>query len=143
MILVDANLLVYAGISSSVHHERARAWLDGQLNGTTAVGLPWVSLLAFLRLVTNPRIYRRPHSMEGAWGQVLAWLSCESVWIPNPGERHAALLGDILRSGAVYADRVPDAHLATLALEHGLVLCSADTGFARFPGLRWSNPLSQ
>lgn len=142
MILIDANVLVYAHVTAFAQHDRARAWLDGQLNGATPVGLPWASLLAFLRLVTNPRVFERPEPMGDAWRQVLAWLGCETVWIPQPRERHAALLGELLAIPGSHANLVPDAHLATLALEHGLVLCSTDSDFSRYPALRWLNPLT-
>lgn len=142
MILVDANLLVYAHVRGQPHHERARDWLDEQINAAAPVGLPWPSLLAFLRLVTNPRVFERPERMADAWGQVRAWLECESVWIPQPGERHAELLGELLAHPGVEANLVPDAHLAALAIEHGLVLCSTDGDFARFAGLRWRNPVA-
>ena len=142
MILVDANLLVYAHANSFAQHERAREWLDGQLNGTASVGLPWASLLAFLRLVTNPRVFERPEPMLKAWRQVISWMDCETVWIPQPTERHSDLLGELLAVTGVHANLVPDAHLAALAIEHGLMLCSADTDFGRFPSLRWQNPLA-
>lgn len=142
MILVDANVLVYAHVSSFPQHDRARDWLDQQLNGAAPVGLPWASLLAFLRLVTNPRVFERPEPITDAWRQVLAWLDCETVWIPQPAERHAGLLGQLLAMPGVQANLVPDAHLAALAIEHGLILCSMDSDFARFPGLHWLNPLS-
>jgi len=142
VILVDANLLLYAHVSGFAQHEAAREWLDEQLNGTAPVGLPWPSLLAFLRLVTNPRVFEQPEQTADAWSQVSAWLACEPVWTPNPGERHAELLGEILSQPGIHANRVPDAHLAALAIEHGLTLCSVDGGFARFRNLRWMNPLS-
>jgi toxin-antitoxin system PIN domain toxin len=142
MILVDANILVYAHVSSLSQHERTRDWLDQQLNGTAAVGLPWASLLAFLRLVTNPRVFERAEPIADAWRQVLEWLDCGTVWIPQPAERHVELLGQLLALPGVNANLVPDAHLAALAMEHGLVLCSTDGDFGRFPRLRWTNPLS-
>lgn len=142
MILVDANLLVYAHVQSFAEHERARAWLDGQLNGSAPVGLPWPALLAFLRIVTNPRIFERPASMQSAWLQAFEWLGCEAVWIPQPGDRHAALLADLLALPGIQANLVPDAHLAALSIEHGLELCSTDGDFARFPSLRWRNPIA-
>ncbi len=123
-------------------HERARLWLDGRLNGTARVGLPWPSLLAFLRLVTNPRIFERPASTRAAWQQVQNWLDCEAAWIPEPTDRHREVLGGLLTGAAVRANLVPDAHLAALAVEHGLVLASTDGDFARFPGLRFENPLA-
>jgi toxin-antitoxin system PIN domain toxin len=142
VILIDANVLIYAHVRSFAQHEPARDWLDRQLNGATPVGLPWESLLAFLRLVTNPRVFERPEPIAGAWRQVVAWLDCETVWIPQPTERHAEVLGQLLATAGVHANLVPDAHLAALAIEHGLVLYSTDGDFARFPGLRWLNPLA-
>ena len=141
MILVDANLLVYAYVASLPQHSRAREWLDEQLNGAAMVGLPWPSLLAFLRLVTNPRVFDRPAATLQAWAQVEAWLGCQTVWIPQPGERHRELLGELLALPGIQANLVPDAHLAVLAIEHGLTLCSTDADFARFPRLKWSDPL--
>lgn len=141
MILVDASLLVYAHVKSGPFHEPARAWLDGRLNEAPRLGIPWHSLLAFLRLVTNPRIYSKPATMEQAWRVVRAWLEAPPVWIPEPTERHPEILGRMLRGGTSSSDHVPDAHLAALAIEHGLVLQSADRGFARFPDLRFENPL--
>jgi uncharacterized protein len=142
VILIDANLLVYAHVVSFAQHQRAREWLDAQLSGSAPVGLPWASLLAFLRLVTNARVFERPEPIGDAWRQVLAWLDCETAWIPQPTERHAELLGELLAIAGVQANLVPDAHLAALAMEHGLMLCSADSDFARFPSLRWLNPLA-
>lgn len=141
MIPVDANVLVYAHSRSFPQHESARAWLDGRLNGSAPVGLPWPSLLAFVRVMCNPRVLDRPRSPVQAWDQVGAWLDCPSVWIPLPTERHRETLGDLLRVAVPRGNLISDAHLAALALEHGLALCSTDGDFARFPGLRWGNPL--
>jgi predicted nucleic acid-binding protein len=80
--------------------------------------------------------------MAAAWGQVSTWLAAETVWTPEPTERHAAVLGDLLAQAGVHGNLVPDAHLAALAIEHGLTLCSTDGDFARFPGLAWLDPLS-
>ncbi|MBI4203957.1 MAG: type II toxin-antitoxin system VapC family toxin [Betaproteobacteria bacterium] len=140
-MLVDANVLIYASVDSFSQHERARRWLDERLNGAAPVGLPWASLLGFLRVTTNPRVFERPMVVSDAWRQVLAWLGCEPAWIPQPTERHAEILGDLLASPGVHANLVPDAHLAAIAIEHGLILCSTDGDFGRFAGLRWENPL--
>lgn len=142
MILVDANLLIYAHVSSFAQHEAARDWLDAQLSGPAPVGLSWTSVTAFLRIVTNPRVFERPEPMEDAWRQVQAWLACDCAWTPLPTERHAEFLGPLLAQPGVHANLVPDAHLAALAVEHGLTLCSTDGDFARFPGVRWLNPLA-
>lgn len=141
MILVDANLLIYARVRSFAQHARARSWLDSQLSGNGPVGVPWPSVLAFLRIVTNPRIFERPEAMTDAWRQVNAWLGVDVVWIPQPTERHPDVLASLLTTAGVQANLVPDAHLAALAIEHGLILCSTDADFARFPDLRWQNPL--
>ena len=122
-------------------HELAKNWLEDQLWGSTSVAMPWPSLLAFLRLVTNPRIYARPQTLERAWKQVNDWLSCEPVWIPSPTQEHVTLLERMLAAVPAGHNWVPDAHLAALAVEHGLKLCTLDRGFARFPTLRWFNPL--
>jgi len=142
VILVDANLLIYAHVGSFPQHERARAWLDAQLSASAPVGLPWPSLLGFLRIVTNSRAFERPESMAEAWRQVGAWLEADVVWTPQPTERHREVLGSLFSSASVQANLVPDAHLAALAIEHGLLLCSTDGDFARFPGVRWQNPLA-
>ena len=142
MILVDANILIYAHVRSFAQHRIARDWLDQQLNGSTRVGLPWASLLAFLRLVTNPRVFEYPEPMSDAWQQVYAWLGCEPAWVPQPTERHAELLGAFLALPGVHGNLVPDAHIAALAVEHGLTLCSTDGDFARFQGLRRVNPIT-
>ena len=142
MILVDANILIYAHVSTFGQHDAARDWLDGKLNGTANVGLPWPSVLAFLRLVTNPRVVRRAIPMADAWRQVRDWLACDPVWIPPPTERHEEVVGQLLALPGMHGNLVPDAHLAALAIEHGLRLCSADGDFARFPGLNWHNPIA-
>jgi len=142
VILVDANLLIYARMAGMPQHERARRWLDGRLGETPRVGLPWSSLLAFVRLTTNPRIFERPQATSGAWTQVCEWLEQPPVWIPAPTASHHEILGRLLRQIGERPNLVMDAHLAALALEHGLVLCSVDRDFDRFDGLRWSNPLA-
>jgi toxin-antitoxin system PIN domain toxin len=142
MILLDANLLIYAHVRSFPQHVRARDWLDAQLSGNGPVGLPWPSLVAFLRIVTNPRVFERPEPIAEAWRQVAAWLEAEVGWLPQPTERHRDVLGTLLTAAGVHANLVPDAHLAALAIEHGLLLCSTDGDFGRFTDLRWQNPLS-
>jgi toxin-antitoxin system PIN domain toxin len=142
VIVVDANLLIYAHVASFTQHETARQWLDEQINGSSRVGMPWPCLLGFIRIVTNPRVFERPETGPNAWKQVAAWLACDSIWIPRPTERHADILGDLIINLGIAANLVPDAHLAALAIEHGLTLYSTDSDFTRFPKLRFLNPLS-
>jgi toxin-antitoxin system PIN domain toxin len=140
VIAVDANVLIYA-TTGCPEQERALPWLDEKLNGHDRVGLPWLSLLAFIRVVTNRRLYEIPMSMGEAWEQVEAWLALPIVWIPTPTDRHRSYLKQTLQATAARPQLVSDAHLAALAMEHGLTLYSADGDFGRFPGLKWVNPL--
>jgi len=142
LILVDANLLSYAVNAAAPQHAATRRWLDGRINSSASVGLPWASLLAFLRLITNSRVFQQPLSMADAWKQVDAWLHSGSAWVPTPTDRHGAILARLLAAPGVHGNLVPDAHLAALAIEHGLELNSTDGDFARFTGLRWRNPIA-
>lgn len=141
-MLVDANLLLFARDAESPFHQAAHRWLTGQLNGPTRVGLPWESLTAFVRIGTHPRAYDHPLSPDDAWGQVRAWLAAEPAWVPTPTDRHAEILDQLVSRHQPRGNLVMDAHLAALAIEHGLELYSADSDFARFPEVRWRNPLT-
>jgi toxin-antitoxin system PIN domain toxin len=141
VILVDVNLLLYATFEHAIQHRATRDWLAEQLGGSTRVGLPWASLLGFLRIATSTRIVKRPLTMVAAWQQVSEWLACEPAWIPQPTERHAEVLGSLLSQPGIHSNLVPDVHLAALAIEHGLTLCSTDGDFGRFRELKWHNPL--
>ena len=140
MILVDANLLIYSRSTSFLQHGPSRAWLDARLNAGGRVGLPWESLLAFVRVLSSLRVVEKPESVEALWRQVESWLELDVVWVPGATDNHAVILSQFLpyvtRPGLVH-----DAHLAALAVSHGLTLMSTDGDFARFPGLRWENPL--
>ncbi len=142
MILTDANLLLYTKFSDLPRHAPARAWLEERLSSRVRLEIPWASAVAFLRLATNPRLFGRPLAPPGAWAQVAEWLGHPRVWIPQPKDEHAAILGGLLEATRASANLVPDAHLAAIAIEHGLTLAGADSDFARFPGLEWTNPLA-
>jgi uncharacterized protein len=140
-MLLDANLLLYAVHKRAARHEAAVAWLTEQLNGPRRVGLPWQSLSAFLRISTHPRAFAQPLTPTVAWERITEWLAAPAAWIPAPGPNHAQLLGGLIARYEVRGNLVPDAQLAALALEHGLLVCSADTDFARFTDVRWENPV--
>ena len=140
MIAVDANILVYAYDASFEQHEVSRDWLEHVLAGSARVGLPWTSSLAFVRLVTNPRVFTRPASMDSAWGQVRSWMQARPAWVPVPSDDHATHLERCLTTKGLRANDVPDAHLAALAIEHGLRLATTDAGFRRFDGLESFDP---
>lgn len=141
-MLVDANLLLYAVDAGSRHHGVASAWLEEVLNGDRRVGIPWQSLGAFLRISTHPRIATSPLTAAQAWSFVQDWLDAPVSWVPPATERTAAVLRSLVERHHVTGNLVTDAQLAALAIEHGLVVCSTDTDFARFDELRWENPLA-
>ena len=141
MILVDANMLLYAEDSLSPRHREARVWWDHQLSGTDPVCLCWTVVSAFIRISTNPRAFKRPLSLEQALARVRSWLDQPCVRIIQPTERHWDVFQRMLKGGQAVANLVTDAHLAALALEHGCELVSTDADFARFPALTWKNPL--
>lgn len=140
-MIVDANLLLYAVDDASPHHGVASAWLTSALNGEERVGLPWQTLGAFVRIITHPRIAASPLSPSRAAGHVSRWLAAEPSWIPAPGESTARTFVGMVERYGVSGNLVPDAMLAALAVEHGQVIYSADSDFARFPEITWRNPL--
>jgi toxin-antitoxin system PIN domain toxin len=142
VILVDANLLLYAEDSLSEHHERARNWWDKQLSGSDAVALCWPVVTAFIRIGTNARLHKRPLTLKEAVECVQSWIDQPCVRIIQASEQHWALFQKMLRVGNATANLVSDARLAALAVEHNCVLHSTDTDFARFRGLKWKNPIA-
>jgi toxin-antitoxin system PIN domain toxin len=142
VILVDANLLIYAVNEDAPLHRRAKGWLESALSGPETVGLPWTVLLAFLRVSTRPALFREPLSAEVAFDLIADWLDQPIATIVHPGPRHLPILRGLLLPLGVGGNLTSDAHLAALAIEHGAELCSSDGDFARFPGLKWRNPLA-
>jgi len=142
LILVDANILLYAEDSLQPCHQKAHAWWDGQLSGTGIVCLCWTVLSAFIRIGTNPRVFEYPLSLEQALARVQSWLDQPCTRVIRPTERHWTVFKQVLTDGQAVANLVTDAHLAALAIEHGCELASTDSDFARFPKLKWRNPLA-
>jgi toxin-antitoxin system PIN domain toxin len=141
MIIVDANLPLYAEDSLSPHHAAAREWWDDMLSGAEPVALCWPVLTAFLRISTNPRLHNRPLTSDEAMDRVQSWIEQPCVRIVQPTEEHWPLFQRMIRDGRAAASLVSDAHLAALAIEHNCELQSTDSDFARFPGLKWRNPI--
>jgi len=139
--LPDVNLLIYAVDESSRHHARARPWLEQALSGTEEVGFAWLALLGFIRISTNPAAFGNALSPARAFEFVESWLDAPVAIVAHPTERHASHLRDLLEPLGTAGNLTSDAHLAALAIEHGAELCSHDGDFARFPGLRWRDPL--
>ena len=143
MILVDANLLLYAYHPRAEQHVASRSWLEGVLSGSELVRFAWLSVWAFLRISTNPHVFDQPLSIAEAAGAVSSWLLQPSAGILEPGERHWSILTEVLKKSQVKGPRVTDAALAALAIEHGATLHSTDHGFSRYEGLKWENPLAR
>lgn len=141
-MLVDANLLLYSVDSSSPFHHRATTWIEQTLNGDRRVGIPWQSLAAFVRIATHPRASENPLTPREAWAIVERWVRARAVWVPQPGLRHAEVLGRLIVEHDLRGALVSDAVLAALCVEHGLTMVSADSDFARFTEIRWINPLT-
>jgi toxin-antitoxin system PIN domain toxin len=141
MILPDVSILVNAYNSDSPHFEAARAWWEDTLTRPRPVGLPWVSVLGFVRITTYSRILDRPLRPADAVRLVRTWLNMPDVQILTPGEMHAEIFFRLIEHVGTAGDLTTDAHLAALAIEYQAELASTDTDFARFPGLRWFNPV--
>lgn len=141
MILLDANVLIYAVDADSPHHAVARRWVERTLSSETEVGLAWVVILAFIRITTHPAVMRRPLAAEVALAYVDGWLAQPYVRTVVPGESHWPILRALLEATGSAGNLTSDAHLAALALEHNAAVCSTDNDFKRFPGVRHINPL--
>ena len=141
MKVLDLNILLYAINRDSPRHADAKAWLESAISGEETIGIPWVVILGFLRLTTSRQVFQRPLSTDEACGIVEGWLAQDSVIALNPGDEHWPTLHRLMREAGSAGNLTTDAHLASLAIENGAALCSTDADFARFPHLRWVNPL--
>ena len=141
MIVIDANLLIYSYDRDSAHHKKSRFWLEEVLSGVEAVGLPWQSVSAFLRVITNRRLSGMRVSLQQAVQVVDEWLQQPNVQILVPADEHWSVLRQMILEGQASGPLVSDAEIAAITIEHGAVLHTADRDFARVPGLRWKNPL--
>lgn len=143
MTLVDTNLLLYATFEDAPEHAAARGWLEAELSDADgAVELCWPVVYAFVRLVTSPRVFgKHALGVEAGWMTAASFLEQPSVRVVGPGERHAAIAAELAATPGLRSEDVPDVEIAALAIEHGLVLATHDSGFRRFAGLRTLDPL--
>lgn len=142
MTVLDANLLLYAYDSASPQHAKARDWIERVFSGAVPVGLPWQTISAFLRIMTNARLPGERFTLDEAVQVVESWLEQPNVRLLAPGDDHWQLFRQAMVEGQAAGPLVSDAHLAALTVEYGGVLHTTDRDFARFPGLRWTNPLA-
>jgi toxin-antitoxin system PIN domain toxin len=143
VIVLDANLLLYAYDSTMPQHEAARSWLNGAFSGDALIGLPWQTVSAFLRVSSDSRIPGKRFTIEEAISIVRQWMDLKQVRMLVPGERHWSIFQWMLIEGQVRGPMTTDAQLAAMTIEYGGVLYTTDRDFARFPGLRWVNPLQE
>ena len=142
MILIDANVLIYAVDADSHHHRAARRWLEAALSREPRVGLPWLVLLAFLRITTREGILFRALSPDAAIDYIDSWTALPNVELVVPGPHHWPLMRGLILASGTAGNLTSDAHVAALAIERGATLCSTDNDFKRFPGLMHTNPLT-
>ncbi len=140
MKIVDANVLIYAVNEDAEHHARSKEWLDSALSGGATVGLCWMALLAFVRIVTNDGLFPHPLTVAGAFERVEAWLVQPSALVVQPTSRHASIMRDLLSGPGVSRGLISDAHLAALAVEHQGTVVSYDREFQAFVGVKWEQP---
>jgi len=142
MILPDITLLVYAYNEDDPHHAGARRWWEGLMNGSVPVGLSWLAMAGFVRIMTHPRVLREPMQVRQATRHVRSWLEQPLVVVLFPGQRHAGLVLRYLDELGSGGNLTTDAQLAALAVEHQAELHSCDRDFSRFAGLRWRDPIA-
>ena len=142
MIIVDANVLIFAVDKDSPSHARARSWVEQAFSADELIGLPWNVLLAFIRIVTRQGILRQALGIEAALGCVEAWVAQPVARVVIPTPAHFGVLAALLRDVGTAGNLTTDAHIAALAIEHGARICSADRDFRRFPGIELINPLA-
>lgn len=141
MKIVDLNILLYVVNRDSAHHATVLKWWEAAIDRHESVGLPWIVLLGFVRIATNPVIFPQPLDIDTAIGKVDTWLSLDNARLVREKEEHWDILRSLIADSGAAGNLTTDAHLATLAISHGAVLVSCDNDFARFKGLRWENPI--
>lgn len=141
MKLPDLNVLLYAVDEKSPLHSRAKPWLESTLSGAETVAFAWVVLVGFLRLSTRSAVFERPLSAGEAFDVIDGWLHRQVAVVVHPTQRHSALLRQLIEPLGTAGNLTTDAHIATLAIEHDAEVCSTDSDFSRFPGVRWVDPL--
>lgn len=142
MRLLDLNILLYAVNAKSPDHRAAKQWVEAAMNGSETIALPWVVVLGFLRLATSRHVFASPLDTESALAVVDGWMDRPNVVTLDPGEQHWAIFADMISRSGTAGNHTTDAHIAALAVENGCELCSTDADFARYPQVRWVNPLA-
>ncbi len=141
MVIPDANLLIYSQNPGAVQHRAAAEWLKGQFEGADTIGLTWPTLWAFVRIVSNPRLWSNPVGIDDIFDRIEEWRNQPNVILVQPGPRHQSILQGLMTESQSLGTLATDAALASIAIEHAATLASTDRDFRRFSGLSWVNPL--
>jgi uncharacterized protein len=142
VILLDVNVLVDAFRGDQPRHPAVRAWIDRVAAGDAAFGVPELVLSGFVRVVTHPRVFNEPDDVDDALAFAERLRALPHAVPVRPGERHWSIFARLCRVTRATGNTVPDAYLAAIAIESGGELITADRGFARFPDLRWREPVT-
>ena len=140
MKICDLNILIYAVNEDSIHHAKAKAWLETQLKGTETIGIPWLVILGFIRIMTSGRVFPNPLSERQATKLIDIWLQNPLVQVPDPESGHWILVKDLIHEAGTAGNLTSDIHLAAIAIGHRAKLFTLDADFSRFAGLRWEKP---
>lgn len=142
MLIVDVNILIYVTQEDAIEHQRVLDWWTEAVDGPEPIGLPWTSLVGFLRVSTNKKIYPRPLTIQEATERVASWIEHHNTSLVAPSQNHWKHYKTTLLNSNASGNLVTDAHFAALAISRDATLVSCDTDFARFKNLRWLNPLT-
>ena len=142
MTLIDANVLLYAYDSESPHHRISRSWFETELSSGRPIAFALVTLLAFVRIASDRRVFNRPLTPAAACSLIEEWLAQPNVRLLQPGPRTWTILSELCESGQAKGAMVMDAHLAALAVEHGAPIATTDRDFTRFAGIELVNPVA-
>lgn len=141
MKIVDLNILLYAVNRDAHHHHTVCSWWEQAMSGEETIGLPWLVLLGFLRIATNPRVFPRPLTSDQAIERMDAWVSHPNTVVISETEDQWRILKSLIEETGTTGNLTTDAHLASMAIAYGAVLVSCDTDFVRFQRVRWESPL--
>ena len=142
MLIPDANLLIYAYDATSPLHRKAKTWWEQALSGVEPVGIPWVVITAFVRLMTHPTLSENPMTVEQCRAAVSDWLAVRHVRLLTPSTVTVQGFFDMLAAVGTGGNLTTDALIAAHAFEHGARIYSNDRDFGRFPNISWHNPLA-
>jgi len=142
MILPDANLVLYAYVEDFPQHLKSKSWLENTIAGGEEIGLAWQVITAFVRIGTNPKLFKKPMTLAQVEARLAALFAQPNVKLIAPTEKHWQIFLKLLKESNAQGDLVMDAHLAALAIEYNARIASTDSDFKLFSNLDYFNPLT-